>query len=118
MEPFDIEAAARGEKVVTRDGLNVRVLCVDRPGKNCVVVMLPDGDVVMADKAGHVGVYPYELFMAPKKVTLWRRLVRWSNGCPYGYQVVTDREFAAGKIPPLGLLDRDITDWEQFEVEE
>lgn len=79
LRPFDLEAAKRGDPVVTREGLTVRILCFDRKGDDPIVpldpivllVTSPDGDrewLYTADRQGRVLNLPTrDLFMAPKK---------------------------------------------------
>jgi hypothetical protein len=39
-KPFDLEAAKRGEPVITRDGRSVRVLCTDRTHSEYPIIAL------------------------------------------------------------------------------
>lgn len=81
LKPFDLEAAKRGEPVCTRDGRKARIICFDlkyfapivaaiatRHGGEEVEVYNPDGLWIKSDE------YPIDLFMAPKKTTLWLRI--------------------------------------------
>lgn len=73
LKPFDIEAAKRGDPVVTRDGHAARIICFDRKGDCPIVFLLTSYDgsaewLYTADKQGRVEDLPNKnLFMAPKK---------------------------------------------------
>lgn len=76
MKPFDLEAAKRGEPIVTRDGREtffVGICKGDRPIVVCdsagnLTRLLHDGDYTAN------GAHMYDLFMAPKKRTVWVNL--------------------------------------------
>jgi hypothetical protein len=73
LKPFDLEAAKRGDPVVTREGLTVRIICFDRKGDDPIVFLITSHDgsrewIYTADKQGRVVNLPNrDLFMAPKK---------------------------------------------------
>lgn len=83
MKPFDLEAAKRGDKVVTRDGRKARILCFDVVNRNSypILVLIKDEEYGIenihlmnpegkyySDGTGHRN----DLFMVPKKVKKWR----------------------------------------------
>lgn len=86
MKPFDLEAAKRGEPVVTRDGRNVTKFCYfDDKELNTqypIYVSLSankynEADILSATVEGknfHASSkeYPTDLFMAPKKAKKWQ----------------------------------------------
>lgn len=91
MKPFNLEAALRGEPVVTRDGRrvlgiyqfknqshsqNVYFEVVDTQGLISVWNVHPDGF-----ETGKVVPRNLDLFMAPKKVTRWVLLYCTKDPC-------------------------------------
>lgn len=75
MRPFDPEKAKAGDKTVTRDGREVRVLCIDAPGGQPVIVMDDTGYITRHNLDG---IFPgpnlencNDLFMAPTKKEGW-----------------------------------------------
>lgn len=80
MKPFDLKAALAGEPVVTRNGCEVSQLIHFQLENNSAPVRFVCKDVILAcsDK-GRYNVYSevehfYDLFMAPKKRTVWINL--------------------------------------------
>lgn len=73
MKPFDLEAAKRGEPLVTRDGREAKFIAhVPELGENNRVVVLIEGRdaVVSLNENGCFsgsGLYTVDLFMAPVK---------------------------------------------------
>ena len=80
MKPFDLEAAKRGEPIITRDGTPVEFIAhVPNALMLHRVVFLEIGRIATADEQGsHTGdtgsPTAVDLFMAPRKVTLWLNL--------------------------------------------
>ena len=75
MKPFDLEAAQRGEPICTRDGREAKFIAhvPDLESLRNVIVVI-DGTVRTLREDGCIdGVvaYPTDLFMAPKKRTVW-----------------------------------------------
>lgn len=99
LKPFDLEAAKRGDPVVTRDGHAARIICFDRKGDCPIVFLLTSYDgstewLYTADKQGRVEDLPNKnLFMAPKKKYL--NIYRDSM-FPHGFMVTEfdDKETA------------------------
>ena len=96
MKPFDLEATKRGDKVVTRNGLPVRILCYDadisRLGHKCQIAA-----IVGAGIDAYVAVFDNDseqLYMAPKKVKRW--LVTFSN--EKAAREATAFTFACGEV--------------------
>lgn len=81
MKPFDLEAALRGEKVVTRDGRKViEIHCFNAKKVACVVVSIEeDGDEYVHVVYTNVDGFFYtdhdphddDLFMSPTKKKGW-----------------------------------------------
>jgi hypothetical protein len=98
-KPFDLEAAKRGDPVVTREGLTARIICFDRNGDDPIVFLIASHDgsrerIYTADKQGRVVNLPNrDLFMAPKKKYL--NIYRDIN-FPHGFMVTefNDKEAA------------------------
>ena len=62
MKPFDLEAAKRGDPIVTDTGYECKFIGID--SKGWIVVEYING--------GGIDAYSYcDLFMAPKKRTVW-----------------------------------------------
>lgn len=68
MKPFDLEAAMRGEPLVTRDGRKAKFVAYVQQSKGEKVIALIDGDVFMFFENGcycREGEDSDDLFMAP-----------------------------------------------------
>lgn len=84
MKPFDLEAAKRGEQVVTTLGEPVRILCFDRKG-GCPIIALvsnkASGELLRTYDSDGVGLTDW-LCMAPKKRVVWINLYKWNTNVP------------------------------------
>lgn len=113
MKPFDIEAAKRGEKVITRDGREVRIICFDRVNKIYPII----GLVRHKDKSE--GVYSFDingsqfgngfskeldLFMAPKKKTLWYCLAKSETGRIFTSSLYSSEEYMSELLAHCEIL--------------
>lgn len=84
MKPFSLEAAKRGEPIVTRDGREAKFIAhVEEAKKPYRVVAMIHGDVKMFHECGSffqnkTTLSDLDLFMAPKKRTVWVNL--YSDG--------------------------------------
>ena len=75
MRPFDLEAAKQGAKVITREGLPVRIFCYDlKEGVYTILAAIDYGDEEdhhTFTKDGKLSVFSddtnLDLFMAPEK---------------------------------------------------
>lgn len=90
MKPFDIEAAKRGDAVITRDGRNVRIICFDRNDDNHHMPIVS----LIRDEGTHEDIYCYrkngkfyidedspgDLFMAKNKVKGWIAIAKSLGG--------------------------------------
>ena len=83
MKPFDLEAAKRGEPIVTRDGREAKFIA-HVPELNFPVLVLLGVGLWQARKDGtsNVGVH-VDLFMAPKNRTVWVNFFEPSMACFY-----------------------------------
>ena len=76
MKPFDLEAAKRGEPIVTRGGEAAKFIAHVPEANACYqVVALFSGLISTYAASGHVysekTPYDADLFMAPRKRTVW-----------------------------------------------
>ena len=81
MKPFDLEAAKAGEKVVTRDGSLVRIVCFDVESSTHPILALVKGscpseheiiiDFTERGTSRADGDSDWDLFMAPVKREGW-----------------------------------------------
>jgi hypothetical protein len=89
MKPFDLEAAKRGEPIQTRDGRPVKFIAyVPEADKSQRVVVLVDGYIVALHEDGsvHDDCNHYDdIFMAPRKRTVWVNLHPYAGKSSYGY---------------------------------
>ena len=89
MQPFDLEAAKRGEPIQTRDGRPVEFIAhaPDSSFPNRRVACLIGGNFHLYRENGAwlstAGPHVHDLFMAPKKRTVWVNL--------YEYPITSDR---------------------------
>lgn len=78
MKVFDLEAAKRGEPIRTRDGQPVKFIAHVPNADECnQIVVLIGGEIICFYENGtHAGVYEtaMDLFMAPRKRTVWVNL--------------------------------------------
>lgn len=79
MKPFDLEKALAGEPVVTRNGARVTKICVFEDVKDSYPVITSINGRIRSftSKGAYVNddsTSPYDLFMAPKKRTVWVNL--------------------------------------------
>lgn len=78
MKPFDLQKAMAGDPLVTRDGRAARfIVYVPELDKNCRVIVRVNDDPRVKDFSeegrywGESAPSPLDLFMAPKKRTVW-----------------------------------------------
>jgi hypothetical protein len=98
-KPFDLEAAKRGEPIITRDGREVKFIAhVPEAQRDQRVVFLLGNLVYTADEKGRLDKDLdsfADLFMAPKKRTVWVNLCE--NHIVYWYD--SEKEADAGSCP-------------------
>ena len=87
MKPFDLEAAKRGEPLITRDGREAHFIAhTDKVASADKVMAVVSGDWRAFTEQGERcsgAVSTLDLFMAPKKRTVWVNLYR--NYAAIGY---------------------------------
>jgi hypothetical protein len=87
MKPFDLEAAKRGDPVVTREGSPVRMVCFNVKDRRSVLGLISFQDGEAAVNFLECGECPFapgfDLFMAPKKVTKWMNVYAFDNETGY-----------------------------------
>ena len=82
MKPFDLEAAKRGDPIITRDGREVKFIAyVPEAKKSDQVIVWDHRDITCHYDDGRFSRYDTsdrDLYMAPKKHTVWVNL--YSDG--------------------------------------
>ena len=76
MKPFDLEAAKRGEPIITSNGREVFFVGISK-GSRPVVVCDSDGNLTRRFPGGYYttnSTHIKDLYMAPKKRTVWVNL--------------------------------------------
>lgn len=119
-KPFDLEAAKAGNKVITREGWPVRILCFDKAVNSdysiVALVKNPDGFEVIEiyNTSGLCNsgcTDPSDLFMAPVKVMKWALIMpARKRAIIYGTQEAAEQ--AAAEIGVLRPLITPI-EWEE-----
>lgn len=95
MKPFNLEAAQRGEALITREGEFVKFICIEYEADvDTRLLVLRNGRVLPLFTDGTYngpsgGLSSVDLFMAPKKRTVW------VNFFPNGEAFYHDSEEAA-----------------------
>ena len=79
MKPFNLEAAKRGDPIVTRDGRKAKFIAhVPEADPSFKLAVLIDGEIFTFAEAGNYWSdkkdSTLDLFMAPKKRTVWVNL--------------------------------------------
>lgn len=94
MKQFNLKSyIANPRKVITRDGRNVRILCVDAKGDYPVVALIPDGEgeykrdspeAYTEDGCNYSGRISYlDLFFAPEIHEGWVNVYEGADGNSY-----------------------------------
>lgn len=94
MKQFNLKSyIANPRKVITRDGRNVRILCVDAKGDYPVVALIPDGEgeykrdspeMYTEDGYNYSGRISYlDLFFAPEIHEGWANVFGGADGNSY-----------------------------------
>ena len=80
MKPFNLEAAKRGEPIVCRDGIKAKFIThfSGISDDRCVIALIMEKLFIFGKDGKHVeeNRSSYDLFMAPKKQTLWINIYR------------------------------------------
>jgi hypothetical protein len=87
MKPFDLEKALAGEKVITRDGQAVSEIVVFKTADFPLAVVVDRNIRCYVCDDGTFNGYrnhPYDLFMAPKDVTMWTNVYPCLTGYTTG----------------------------------
>lgn len=119
MRPFDLEAAKRGEPIITRDGREAKFIAhVPEAKEEHRVIVLVERNPLPAHETGEyfdirVGESKNDLFMAPKK----RKVAGWVNVYPsgdfFGHTTEDEAEYFGGPSR-IGRKAHFVT----FEIEE
>ena len=94
MKQFNLKSyIANPRKVMTKDGRDVRILCVDAKGDYPVVALIPDGEgeykrdhpeMYTEDGCSYSGRISYlDLFFAPEKKVGWANVFGGADGNSY-----------------------------------
>ena len=97
MKPFDLEAAKRGDPIQMKYGRKLEFVAYvpeARPEHRVVVLDPPTG--IMA------GVSKGDVFMAPKRRTVWVNLFTWAEACYYPSQEAADSAQEREKYKRVG----------------
>lgn len=97
MKPFDLELALAGCPVVTRDGREVTQITLFKIPCDPVVGVV-DGMLITWPKSGEYQTSEksvLDLFMAPKKRTVWVNV--YPEECHYGYDTKKRADELGGK---------------------
>lgn len=116
MKKFDLEKAKAGDKVVTRDGREVRIVCFDRAGKHPMIALVKNDDgaegLVTFSLDGNCCFdgeeTPLDLFMAPKVVKHQAHLVLY----PCGAIEVYDEADKAIRVTNVHGAEYRLVEWE------
>lgn len=109
MKPFDLEAAKRGESIVTRDGREVKFIAHVPEAEPDTQVIYLEGDKLWGARVDGSAIreVSHELFMAPKKRTLWVNMYEDGNARCYPEKAVADacrfKNRIGGKAYPLEI---------------
>ena len=93
MEPFDLEAAKRGEQIVTRDGREAKFIAhVPEATSVYRVIVLVQNIIFHVTSSGLHGDTrsPSDMFMAPKKRTVWVNFYRTGHTTRHFTQAEAD----------------------------
>ena len=123
MKPFNLEEYLKNpeKKVVTKSGLNVRIICTDRKDLNYPIVVLienkfTEGECVLyCTKEGKIvtdGLNDWDLFFAPEKREGWTNVYeegtnRYLDGC------ICSTEEEAKRIRGCGYITTIKIEWEE-----
>jgi hypothetical protein len=121
MKPFDLKAALRGEKVVTRDGRDVTtVLLPDGLAEPYTVAAVINGTLYSYTESGVYSVTEgstkHDLFMAAKTVTMFCNIYRDALGEAYTgalYATAADAEKNAVVMPSETRIAVATVTWEE-----
>lgn len=103
MKPFDLEAAKRGEPIITRDGVGAHFIAhTDKVTGAYKVMAVVNGEWYSFTEQGKRhpgGMSLVDLFMAPKTRTVWLNLydIHPSHGSGYFYP--SQEEADEGALP-------------------
>ena len=93
MKQFNLKSyIANPRKVITRDGRNVRILCMDAKGDYPVVALIPEADSkrdipkIYTEDGYRYDLFhqsPFDLFFAPEKKVGWANVYGGADGNSY-----------------------------------
>lgn len=103
LKPFDLEAALKGDPVVTDDGREVTEITEFKTTVDYKVLGVINGCLasISPDGAYHNGSCWYKLFMKPQQVTKWINIYEDGSGYFIGKLMTLTKEAATGSISEL-----------------
>lgn len=103
--PFSLEAAKRGDPLVTRDGRKARFVAYEPELKNARVLYMMEGQLLGAGEDGKsTDLTKLDLFLAPKpKRTVWVNVNKRPNNTyeAYAYGAKEDAELLKANYPRM-----------------
>lgn len=99
MKPFDLERALAGDPVVTRDGRHCEVVGLWKEGGSYSLIVGIGEFLTRFTVSGMrylAGTSPSDLFMAPKKRTVWVNLYPGKDKYGFWYESEKEADRAAG----------------------
>lgn len=104
MKPFDLDAAARGEPIITRNGQKLIFIGWDprNPNEGRRLILRVDGNpmAIFAYENGRSNDSALDAFMAPKKRTVWLNV--YPDGKAFHYETESAAGYKADNDKRLG----------------
>jgi len=102
MKPFDLEAAMRGDPIVCRDGTSAKFIAhVPETNETSRILYLVSNDIKSAAENGMYygrGWHKLDLFMSPKKRTVWVNFYGHTCASYYDTQEQADKSSCSIRI--------------------
>ena len=125
MKPFNLKEYLKNpsRKVVTREGRNVRILCVDKKGGDLPIIALiqqctRNNEIIGTfTKEGKwstiIEEQPNDLFFAPEKHEGWINIYKWGENYRYTGDVFSSKEKALKNIKGCDDVATIKIEWEE-----
>ena len=125
MKPFNLKEYLKNpsRKVVTREGRNVRILCVDKKGGDLPIIALiqqrtRNNEIIGTfTKEGKwsttIEEQPNDLFFAPEKHEGWINVYKWGENYRYTGDVFSSKEKALKSIKGCDDVATIKIEWEE-----
>lgn len=101
MKPFDLEKAIAGEPIVTRDGREAKFIAHVPDLMTHPIIVVIKGKLIQMLECGKWCSDEEtitDLFMAPKKRTVWVNFYDWTNANYFDSETEANDESACGRI--------------------